>query len=131
MNRIGRRMRAAVNPVSTAATRWWCHSALRHMLTGYGPTIDPRHGRDEWPAELFVFRGADRAAAHRSIERLLTRLSGSGDDAKLEPWRLRDLALAASRAADARTDRAWVSEASRANACRAAAAAWDHRFCPA
>ena len=79
------------------------------VLTGYGPTIDPRHGRDEWPAELFVFRGADHAAAHRSIERLLTRLSGSGDDAKLEPWRLRDLALAASRAADARTDRAWVS----------------------
>ena len=79
------------------------------VLTGYGPTIDPRHGRDEWPAELFVFRGADRAAAHRSIERLLTRVADSESDTKLEPWRLRDLALAASRAADARTDRAWVS----------------------
>jgi hypothetical protein len=42
MNRIGRWMRAAVNPVSTAATRWWCHSALRHMLTGYGPTARQR-----------------------------------------------------------------------------------------
>ena len=38
MNRIGRRVRAAINPVSTAATRWWCHSAMRHMLTGHGPT---------------------------------------------------------------------------------------------
>jgi hypothetical protein len=34
MNRIGRRISAAVNPVSTAATRWWCHSAIRHTLTG-------------------------------------------------------------------------------------------------
>lgn len=38
MNGIERRVRAAVNPVSTAATRWWCHSAMRHMLTGHGPT---------------------------------------------------------------------------------------------
>ena len=42
MNRIGRRVRAAVNPVSTAAARWWCHSAVRHMLTGYGPTPKQR-----------------------------------------------------------------------------------------
>jgi hypothetical protein len=35
-------VRAAVNPVSTAATGWWCHSALRHMLTGYGPTARQR-----------------------------------------------------------------------------------------
>ena len=42
MSRIGRRVRAAVNPVSTAATGWWCHSALRHMLTGYGPTARQR-----------------------------------------------------------------------------------------
>ena len=42
MNRIRRRVSAAVNPVSTAATRWWCHSALRHMLTGHGPTSRQR-----------------------------------------------------------------------------------------
>ncbi|MGH3206969.1 MAG: hypothetical protein ACRDNO_04340 [Trebonia sp.] len=24
--------------MSTAATRWWCHSSMRHRLTGYGPT---------------------------------------------------------------------------------------------
>jgi len=42
MSRIGRHIRAAVNPVSTAATRWWCRSALRHMLTGYGPGAGQR-----------------------------------------------------------------------------------------
>jgi hypothetical protein len=56
MSRIGRRVRAAVNPLSTTATRWWCHSAMRHWLTGYGPTAAQRrlirHG---------VIRGGDRA----------------------------------------------------------------------
>jgi hypothetical protein len=42
MSRIGRRVRAAINPVSTAATGWWCHSAVRHMLTGHGPTARQR-----------------------------------------------------------------------------------------
>jgi hypothetical protein len=42
MSGVGRRVRAAVNPVSTAATRWWCHSAIRHMLTGYGAAARPR-----------------------------------------------------------------------------------------
>jgi hypothetical protein len=42
MSRIGRRVRAAVNPASTALTGWWCHSAMRHMLTGYGPTARQR-----------------------------------------------------------------------------------------
>ena len=42
MSRTGRRVCAAVNPISTAATRWWCYSALRHMLTGYGPTARQR-----------------------------------------------------------------------------------------
>jgi hypothetical protein len=42
MYQIGRRVRAAINPMSTAATRWWCHSAMRHMLTGHGPTARQR-----------------------------------------------------------------------------------------
>jgi hypothetical protein len=42
MNRLRRRVSAAVNPASTAATRWWCHSALRRLLTGYGPTARQR-----------------------------------------------------------------------------------------
>jgi len=37
-----RRVSAAVNPWSTAASRWWCHSTLRHVLTGYGPTARQR-----------------------------------------------------------------------------------------
>jgi len=45
MNRLRRRVTAAVNPLSTAATRWWCHSALRHWLTGYGPTTGQRQLR--------------------------------------------------------------------------------------
>jgi hypothetical protein len=42
MNRIRRSLNAAVNPMSTAATRWWCHSSLRHALTGHGPTPSQR-----------------------------------------------------------------------------------------
>jgi hypothetical protein len=42
MSGIGRRVRAAVNPVSTAASGWWCHSGVRHLLTGYGPTARQR-----------------------------------------------------------------------------------------
>ncbi len=42
MNAIERRLRAAVNPVSTAITGWWCHSAIRHVLTGHGPSAHQR-----------------------------------------------------------------------------------------
>lgn len=39
---IRRRVSAVVNPMSTAVTRWWCGSALRHLLTGHGPTASQR-----------------------------------------------------------------------------------------
>jgi hypothetical protein len=39
---VGRWVRGKVNPVSTAATGWWCRSALRHLLTGHGPTARQR-----------------------------------------------------------------------------------------
>jgi hypothetical protein len=42
MNRFRRRVSAAVNPWSTAASRSWCRSALRRLLTGYGPTARQR-----------------------------------------------------------------------------------------
>lgn len=42
MNRIRRQVGRVVNPVSTAASRWWCESAVRHMLTGYGPPATQR-----------------------------------------------------------------------------------------
>jgi hypothetical protein len=38
MNQAWRHVCAAVNPVSTAATRWWCLSGVRRMLTGDGAT---------------------------------------------------------------------------------------------
>jgi aminoglycoside 6'-N-acetyltransferase I len=36
MNTVERRVRAVINPWSTAFARWWCHSATRFTLTGYG-----------------------------------------------------------------------------------------------
>ncbi|MBO0871704.1 MAG: polyketide synthase, partial [Micromonosporaceae bacterium] len=37
----------------------------------------PRHARLDWPAELFCFRGRDRAAAHRAATELLATLSAA------------------------------------------------------
>ena len=36
MNTVERRVRAMINPWSTALTRWWCHWAARFALTGHG-----------------------------------------------------------------------------------------------
>jgi hypothetical protein len=59
MNPIGRRIRAAVNPVSTAVTRWWCLSAMRHLLTGYGPPVKRRRlVRREMTIRGRMIRGA-------------------------------------------------------------------------
>ncbi|GAB1643165.1 SDR family oxidoreductase [Krasilnikovia sp. MM14-A1259] len=67
------------------------------VLSAHAPTADPRHTRDEWPAELFCFRGADREAARRGVQKMLDRLAAAPDA------RLRDLAAAASRESDPRT----------------------------
>nr|WSY50792.1 SDR family oxidoreductase [Streptomyces sp. NBC_00886] len=67
-----------------------------HAVIGaYGQAVPPAHGLDAWPAELFTFRGADQAAARRGIEETL-KLAEAGC------WKLRDLALSASRRSDAR-----------------------------
>jgi hypothetical protein len=42
MSEFERRVRAAVNPMSTRATRWWCHSSLRFLLAGQWPTARRR-----------------------------------------------------------------------------------------
>ncbi|MBK6018104.1 SDR family oxidoreductase [Streptomyces sp. MBT53] len=65
------------------------------VIQAYGDAVPPAHGLDAWPAELFTFRGADRVATRRGIEETL-KLAESGS------WRLRDLALSASRRSDAR-----------------------------
>jgi hypothetical protein len=70
MNRIGRRISAAVNPVSTAVTRWWCHSALRHMMTGYGPTARQRR---------IIRRGSQEAGSTSSAEQIKARAEAIGE----------------------------------------------------
>ncbi|NEW69296.1 type I polyketide synthase [Streptomyces rhizosphaericus] len=69
------------------------------VLTAHGRGAPPAQGLDDWPAELFLFRGADRAAALRVVQETLDQLMAN--DAAGRPWRLRDLALTASRRADA------------------------------
>ncbi|MFG2875641.1 SDR family NAD(P)-dependent oxidoreductase [Streptomyces sp. NPDC048337] len=58
------------------------------VLAGYEE--EPRHGLEEWPAELFCFRGEDLRAAERAMARLAARLEEN--DAAGRPWPLRDLA---------------------------------------
>ncbi|MFJ8105701.1 SDR family oxidoreductase [Streptomyces sp. NPDC096132] len=71
-----------------------------HVVLGaYADGAPPVRGLDAWPAELFLFRGRDEAAAHRAIEELLRCAEAQG-----RPWRLRDLALSAARRSDASTD---------------------------
>jgi hypothetical protein len=81
MTRIWRHLCAAVNPVSTALTRWWCHSALRNTLTGYGLT--PRQRRllrrstppmGPWTRGSSARPSARQMQARRqAIDELLTR----------------------------------------------------------
>jgi hypothetical protein len=74
MNRIRRAVNAAVNPVSTAATRWWCHSALRHTLIGHGPTARQRrlirHGT---PGVRLTPSAEQMEARKKAIDDLLAR----------------------------------------------------------
>ncbi|MDH6143388.1 acyl transferase domain-containing protein/NAD(P)H-dependent flavin oxidoreductase YrpB (nitropropane dioxygenase family) [Kitasatospora sp. GP30] len=64
------------------------------VLRGYqGAT--PTHGLQEWPAELFLFRGPDQARALRTVTEVLRPAEAPG-----APWRLRDLALVAARLAE-------------------------------
>ncbi|MFJ7263067.1 SDR family oxidoreductase [Streptomyces globosus] len=72
------------------------------VLAGHGADAPPpEHARDEWPAELFLFRGTDTAAARRAAADLLEAAAAAARGET--PWRLRDLAAtAAGRAARAR-----------------------------
>jgi hypothetical protein len=79
VSQIGRRIRAAVNPVSTAATGWWCHSAMRHTLTGYGPTARQRRlirrgkMRDAGPRPPASRMAGQMKARAAAIDQLLAR----------------------------------------------------------
>ncbi|WP_371273139.1 SDR family NAD(P)-dependent oxidoreductase [Streptomyces sp. MUSC 14] len=65
------------------------------VLTAHTGTAAPAQSLDAWPCELFLFRGRDTAAAHRTAAEILRAAEADG-----RPWRLRDLALAAARHAD-------------------------------
>ncbi|WP_333778499.1 beta-ketoacyl synthase N-terminal-like domain-containing protein, partial [Streptomyces sp. IBSBF 3136] len=65
------------------------------VLAAHTDAAAPRQTLDAWPAELFLFRGRDTAAAHRDVAEVLRAAEADG-----RPWRLRDLALAAARRAD-------------------------------
>ncbi|HEV7965903.1 MAG TPA: beta-ketoacyl synthase N-terminal-like domain-containing protein, partial [Actinoplanes sp.] len=70
-----------------------------HVVLGaHAPTADPRHSRQQWPAELFCFRGATVEGARRGVQKLLDKV-GTLPSAT----RLRDLAAAAARESDPRT----------------------------
>lgn len=64
------------------------------LLGGYSGAPEPSQTLDQWPAELFLFHGADRDQAGLEVDRL-TELIGANDEAG-RPWRLRDLALTVS-----------------------------------
>ncbi|MGW0212327.1 type I polyketide synthase, partial [Streptomyces sp. NPDC003233] len=65
------------------------------VLAAHAGAVPPRQSVDAWPAELFLFRGRDTAAAHRQAAEILRAAEADG-----APWRLRDLALAAAHRAD-------------------------------
>lgn len=71
------------------------------VLRAYDDTAR-RHSIDQWPVELFMFRGGDHRAACRSIEQLLEL--ARVNDAHGRPWRLRDLARTVSRQSDQRDE---------------------------
>jgi acyl transferase domain-containing protein/NADP-dependent 3-hydroxy acid dehydrogenase YdfG len=60
------------------------------VLAGYDGAPEAAHGLEEWPAELFCFRGADRAQATAAMEELARLLALN--DAAGRPWSLGDLA---------------------------------------
>ncbi|MFJ3176463.1 SDR family oxidoreductase [Streptomyces roseus] len=77
------------------------------VLTAHDKTPPPQHGLQQWPAELFTFRGPTQASAHQAI-RDIQALHSEAASGK-QPWRLRDLAQAASRLAETSRGPVWVS----------------------
>lgn len=67
------------------------------VLTSYDGAPEPDAGLEEWPAELFCFRGADLDEARRQVEALAAL--ADPPEGKVAP-RLRDLAATAARGAE-------------------------------
>ncbi|HEY3894284.1 MAG TPA: SDR family NAD(P)-dependent oxidoreductase, partial [Pseudonocardiaceae bacterium] len=75
------------------------------VLSAYEGAPEPRHGLQAWPAELYLFRGDDHAAATAPMNRLAGLLAAN--DSAGRPWRLRDLAWSCSQ--DQSHARVWAA----------------------
>jgi acyl transferase domain-containing protein/NAD(P)H-dependent flavin oxidoreductase YrpB (nitropropane dioxygenase family) len=67
------------------------------VLSGYAGTPEPRHALNEWPAELFCFRGTSQAAVHQAVRDLADALEAR----RPAGTALRDLAARAAADAEA------------------------------
>ncbi|MDM4721112.1 SDR family NAD(P)-dependent oxidoreductase [Micromonospora sp. WMMA1363] len=92
---------------SPAAERFAAVSAFGFGGTNYHAVLaahrsvpEPRHTYDEWPAELFCFRGRDRESAHQAVRRFAA--TAQSTDRYGQPWRLRDLAATLANQMDPR-----------------------------
>ena len=65
-------------------------SNFHAVLSAYRGGDEPAHALDQWPAELFVVRGASPADAAAELDRLAGLMDAN--DGAGRPWRLRDLA---------------------------------------
>ncbi len=75
-----------------------------HVVLSAAPgQTPPPSGMPEWPEELFLFRGTDRAAALRTVEQVEGRLDSG------EPFRLRDLAFSTAAAGEGPVQLAMVA----------------------
>ncbi|MCW4354242.1 SDR family oxidoreductase [Hoyosella sp. YIM 151337] len=80
------------------------------VLSGHDATLPPAHTFNDWPVELFTFRGATENAALGEAREFLSRIglaatTGGG-------WTLRDWAYAAARTSDAAASRGepvWIA----------------------
>ncbi len=78
------------------------------VLRGHARNVAPAHACNDWPVELFTFRGASRDKALDEARGLLARMDAStGAD-----WTIRDWAFGAARKADAaavRGEPTWIA----------------------
>jgi acyl transferase domain-containing protein/NAD(P)H-dependent flavin oxidoreductase YrpB (nitropropane dioxygenase family) len=81
------------------------------VLSGHEGTLEPRHARNRWPAELFCFRGMTPDAVHESIRQLSQRLKAIAD--LPGQWQLAQLALSAAREEEVTTGRVEVAVVAR------------------
>ncbi|SES17012.1 Acyl transferase domain-containing protein [Lentzea xinjiangensis] len=67
---FGHRTWASRNRVAGVSAFGFGGTNFHTVLAGYSGADEPRHGLTVWPAELFLIRGEDQAAARREAARL-------------------------------------------------------------